>query len=260
MRSRRYQQLAIKRRERERRLASERKRAHGELANRILGQGTEIHLEKLSYRSFQGAFGRSTKVRAAGAFVAVLARKVEALDGAMVEINTRKTALSQFDHTTGEFIKKPLSQRMHHFGDGSTAPAYRDLYSAFLARHCGPEALDIRQAQKAWPSAEPLLRRAMLRESQSASGQGFGLPQALRHLRADRPSKVDGWLDETGDAVAQARAPESLAVCATKTTQPNASSDTGSNPCAWRFGPRTHNRGFSEHPGSGQRNPSLSPV
>ena len=55
---------------------------------------------------------------------------------------------------------------------------------------------------------------------------------------------MDGWLDETGDAVAQARAPESLAVCATKTTQPNASSDTGSNPCAWRFGPRTHSPGF----------------
>jgi hypothetical protein len=78
-------------------------------------------------------------------------------------------------------------------------------------------------------------RRVMLRESQSARGQGFILPQALRHLRADRPSKVDGWLDETGDAVAQARAPEGLAVCATKTTQP---------PCAWRFGPCTHSPGF----------------
>ena len=251
VRSRRYQQLAIKRRERERRLASERKRAHGELANRILGQGTEIHLEKLSYRSFQRQWGKTVKVRAPGTFVDMLSRKVKAAAGTLININPFKTALSQFDHTTGEFVKKPRSQlgksahkRLHYFGDGITAPIQRDLYSAFLARHCGPETLDIRQAQQAWPTAEPLLRRAMSRESQSASGQGFVLPQALRHLRADRPSKVDGWLDETGDAVAQARAPESLAVCATKTTQPNASSDTGSNPCAWRFGPRTHSPGF----------------
>ena len=284
VRSRRYQQLAIKRRERERRLASERKRAHGELANRILGQGTEIHLEKLSYRSFQRQWGKTVKVRAPGAFVDMLSRKVKAAAGTLIKINAFKTALSQFDHTTGEFVKKPRSQlgkpahkRLHYFGDGITAPVQRDLYSAFLARHCGLETLNIRQAVEAWTAAEPLLhtamqrlsntqvmrrrnRRATLRESQSARGQGFILPQALRHLRADRPSKVDGWLDETGDAVAQARAPESLAVCATKTTQPNASSDTGSNPCAWRFGPRTHNPGFSEHPGSGQRNPSLSPV
>jgi hypothetical protein len=34
-----------------RRLAAERKRAHGELANRILVQGTTIKTEKLSYKS-----------------------------------------------------------------------------------------------------------------------------------------------------------------------------------------------------------------
>ena len=93
-------------------------------------------------------------------------------------------------------------------------------------------------------SPSPLATRAPLRSKQNTKQNNTFLPQALRHLRADRPSKVDGWLDETGDAVAQARAPESLAVCATKTTQPNASSDTGSNPCAWRFGPRTHSPGF----------------
>jgi putative transposase len=39
VRSKRYQALTLKRRERERRLAAERKRSHGELANRILGHG-----------------------------------------------------------------------------------------------------------------------------------------------------------------------------------------------------------------------------
>lgn len=130
----------------ERHLASGRKRSHGELANRILGQGTEIHLEKLNYRAFQGAFGRSTRVHAPGAFVAALSRKVEAAGGALIEINTFKTALSQLDHTTGEFIKKPLGLRAHHFGDGATKSVQRDLYSAFLARCCGSETLDIDRA------------------------------------------------------------------------------------------------------------------
>ena len=64
--SQRYGELARKRRERERRLAAERKRAHGEVANRILGQGIEIRTEQLSYRSLQKNYGRSVKVRGPG--------------------------------------------------------------------------------------------------------------------------------------------------------------------------------------------------
>jgi len=66
-RSRRYQRLAEKRRERERRLAAERKRAHGELANRIVGQGNVVKTEKISSVAFQKSFGRSVKVRARAA-------------------------------------------------------------------------------------------------------------------------------------------------------------------------------------------------
>jgi putative transposase len=66
VRSKRYQALTLKRRERERRLAAERKRSHGELANRILGQGTTVKTEKLSYKAWQRQrYGKSRKVRAA---------------------------------------------------------------------------------------------------------------------------------------------------------------------------------------------------
>jgi putative transposase len=220
-RSRRYQVLALKRRERERRLASERKRAHGELANRVLGHGVTVHTEKLSYKGWQRSrFGKSMKVRAPGAFVEILRRKTKAAGGELIEIGTRHTKLSQFDHTTGEYVKKPLSQRKHVFGDGVTAPVHRDLYSAFLARCCDPEALDMSQVQEAWPGAEPLLRRAMFSESESAS-VGFGLPRALRCVRADRPSKVGGD-DEATDVVTNgqplARAVENLTISTTKTT------------------------------------------
>jgi hypothetical protein len=43
--------------------AAERKRAHGEPANRILGQGIEIRTEQLSYRWLQKNYGRRVKAR-----------------------------------------------------------------------------------------------------------------------------------------------------------------------------------------------------
>ena len=206
-RSHRYRVLAAKRRERDRRLAAERKRSHGELANRLLGQGSTIKTEKLSYRSFQKNFGRSVKVRAPGMFVSTLRRKAEGAGGGMVEIKTRTTRLSQFDHTTGQYIKKPLSLRVHVFGDGETAPLQRDLYSAFLATCCDTNSLDIRRVEQTWPTAEPLLRRAMSSALQPASGKGFARPH-VPCVGAGRSSKRDGHFAKAGDAVAQARAPE----------------------------------------------------
>jgi len=188
-RSRRYRVLVQQRRERERRLAAERKRSHGELANRILGQGKTIQMEDLSYRSFQRNFGRSVKVRAPGLFVSILRRRAASGGAEIVDLPTRTTRLSQFDHSTGKYVKKPLHQRMHVFGSGAIEPVQRDLYSAFLARCCDKDLLDIRQVHAAWPSAEPLLRRAMARMKEPASGPGFALPRVLRSAGAGRPLK-----------------------------------------------------------------------
>jgi len=131
----------------------------------------------------------------------------------MIEINTRKTALSQFDHTSGAYVKKPLSQRMHVFGDGQTEPVQRDLYSAFLACCCDEDTLDIRQVQATWPAVQPLLRRAMARADQPASGQGFALPHVRMGVGAGRPLKKDGRTGEAADAysdASRARAVESV--------------------------------------------------
>jgi hypothetical protein len=111
--------LALKRRERARCLVGERKRCHGELANRGIGQGTTVKTERLSYRAFQRTFGKSSKVRGAGLFVSTLARKLEEAGGQLIEFGTRNTCLSQFDHVDGTSTKKPRSQRFHQFSDGS---------------------------------------------------------------------------------------------------------------------------------------------
>jgi len=212
-RSARYKQRQRRKAELERKLAQRRRRAHGQLGNRILGQGNTIKAEKLNYRSLQKNYGRSVKVRAPGMLVSELRRKAERAGGGMIEINPRKTALSQFDHTTGTYVKKPLSQRMHVFGDGQTEPVQRDIYSASLASCCDRDTLDIRRVHETWPAVQPLLRRAMARADQPASGRGFALPHVRKGVGAGCPPKKDGRTGEAADAypdASRARAAENL--------------------------------------------------
>jgi len=169
IRSARYCKLKTELSEIHRKLAAERKRSHGQLCNEILSLGKEIKTERISYRAFQKSFGKSVKVRAPGLFVSLLTYKAENAGGSVTEISTQKTRLSQYDHATNTYTKKPLSQRIHIFGDGWDEPVQRDLYSAFLARHCSETSLDVIQVNSAWTTAEPLLRRATSRWKQSTS-------------------------------------------------------------------------------------------
>jgi len=188
-------------------LAAERKRAHGELANRVLAQGDTIKMEKVSYRSFQRNFGRSVKRRAPSLFVSMLKRKAASAGASVIEFTTRMTRLSQFSHDTGEYVKKPLSQRRHVLADGRRVQ--RDLYSAWLARFVERDRLDASQCALHWAAAEPLLRRAASGFNQSASGAGFARPYVGNGVGADRPLQGKGRRNEAADAVAQARAAES---------------------------------------------------
>ena len=208
IRSNRYRTITAKRRERERRLAAERKIQHGELVSRILAQGTVVKAEKLSYRAFQKTFGRSTKVRGVGLLVEILRRRAREAGGGLVEFSTCKTRLSQFDHTTGDFVKKPLSQRVHVLRDGS-GEVQRDLYSAFLARFVGAgDLLDAREAAEAFPGAKPLLVRAASGSHQPASGGGFPHPRGHQAARAGRTPKGMNRTDKVPDDVTTARGGE----------------------------------------------------
>ena len=161
VRSRRYRRRADQKAEIERRLAAERKRSHGELANAILKLGNVVKTEALSYRSFQKNFGKSVGRRAPGQFVSTLKRKAESAGARVVEVGTRSTRLSQFDHKTQTYTKKPLSQRWHQFADGTRVQ--RDIYSAWLVRFVEEDILNAPQCQEHWATAEPLLQQAALR-------------------------------------------------------------------------------------------------
>ena len=118
--------------------------------------------------------------------MAVLRQKTAATGGDLVEFPTRTTRLSQYDHTTGAYTKKPFSQRVHVLGDGSglvqrsTAP--------FLARFVEAGTLDARNAAEAFRNAKPLLRRAASGE-QHEPASGVGSPPPHTHVLA-RPNQL----------------------------------------------------------------------
>jgi putative transposase len=135
-----------------RRLAEHRRSLHGNLANRILGQGITIHTEKLSYRALQRRFGRSVGRRAPGMFIATLSRKAASAGGTVAQVDTRTTRLSQ-RCVCGAVHRKPLSLRTHRCGCGVKED--RDVFAAFLVRHVDPRVhphlLDVDGAREALP-------------------------------------------------------------------------------------------------------------
>lgn len=169
VKSSRYIERQTELAELERKLKSGRDRDHGELCNKIIGLGSVVKTETLSYKSFQKCFGRSSKVRASGAFVSKLIRKAESAGGQVMELNTRRLKMSQYDHQTGACTKKKLSQRWHALGNSDTL-VQRDCYSAFLAKNANEDQHNPSRLDKSWAAAEPLLRRVGLCKDQSASG------------------------------------------------------------------------------------------
>ncbi|MEI7842042.1 MAG: transposase [Gallionellaceae bacterium] len=154
--SKRYTAIRTEYAEVERKLAAERKRSHGELVNQILGLGNVIQSETLSYVAFQKNYGKSVKVRAPGMFVEQLRRKAESAGGKLIDLHTWSLKMSQYDHTTQTYTKKPLSQRWHELGDG-TGFVQRDVYSAFLARCVVENAHHSSYIKKIWAAQKPVL-------------------------------------------------------------------------------------------------------
>ncbi|GHO73000.1 hypothetical protein KSD_07710 [Ktedonobacter sp. SOSP1-85] len=182
--SKRYQTTRRRKATKERTLAAHRKSLHGRKVHEVVALGNTIILEKVSYKAWQKTFGKSVGLRAPGMFVEFLRRTVASTGGTLVEVPTRKTALSQWCHGCGKRVKKPLSQRWHQCSCG-IGPVQRDLYSAFLAAYLDPAdpTPSCARYQGYWEGAEARLMAAHERTTQRAK-EGQTMPQSLGLARA----------------------------------------------------------------------------
>lgn len=126
------------------------------LCKKILeNHGTRIIAEKMNYKALQKRskdtkinpktgkcyskkrFGKSLAKNAPARFLTLLDEKLSYI-GEMIEyINTQKYRASQYDHTSGEYNKKELNDRICILGDNTIVQ--RDLYSAFLIKNIQTE-------------------------------------------------------------------------------------------------------------------------
>ncbi len=177
--SKTYQKTKQRKAAKERRFSAHRKSLHGKKAHEIVAVGNTIILEKITYKSWQKQYGRSVGLRALGMFVEQLRRTVASTGGTLIEVSTRRTKLSQYCHGCGQYVKKPLHERVHHCTCG-IGPVQRDLYSAFLSAYLDPAdpIPSCARYAKYWEGAEARLRAAHERLIQRAKA-GQVLPQSM---------------------------------------------------------------------------------
>jgi hypothetical protein len=145
--SKRYLQLRRERKELFRKIAVHRKQSHEKLANEILVLGSDVRVETMRFQSLQKRakkttrnkkngkinpkkrFGKSIANHAPAMLLTIIDRKLGYQGRSIKKIDTYATKASQFNHLTGEYTKKQLSERWNDVGEFRIQ---RDLYSAFL--------------------------------------------------------------------------------------------------------------------------------
>ncbi|MEI3614285.1 transposase, partial [Pseudogracilibacillus sp. SO30301A] len=121
--------------------------AHEKTANEVLSLGSDVRVETMRFQSLQkhaknttrnkkngkinrkNRFGKSIANRAPAMLLIIIDRKLGYQVRSLKNIDTHATKASQFNHITGEYGKKQLSERWNDFGEFFIQ---RDLYSAFL--------------------------------------------------------------------------------------------------------------------------------
>jgi putative transposase len=134
-------------------------------------------------------------------FMSGLRRKAENAGGGLYLFPTQSTKLSQYCHLCEEYVKKPLSQRWHTC---CGIDMQRDLYSAYLAKYVDVNtgSLDTARARMLWPGLEPVLREAVSRAYQSASGRTVPASFGVGNRRqSGSPVKHKVTVTEAADAV-----------------------------------------------------------
>ena len=147
VRSNNYLKTLYKFKNMERRRVAYRKQSHERLANEILSLGNEIYIETMNWKGLQKRstkteisektgkfkrkkrFGKSIGNHAPSSFVEILKRKLKVQGKTLNQVNTTTFKASQFNHVTGEYVKKELNERWNLI---KRTKIQRDLYSAFL--------------------------------------------------------------------------------------------------------------------------------
>ena len=190
--SNRYKKLRKMRKELYRKIAVQRKISHEKLANDILALGSDIRVETMRFQSLQKRtkktarnkkngkinhkkrFGKSIANHAPAMLLTIIDRKLGYQGLSIKKIDTYATKASQFNHVTGEYIKKQLSERWNDFG---MFHIQRDLYSAFLIKNTNEtlNSVDVELCNAGWNSFVKLhdIEIARLKESSSKTLRWF---------------------------------------------------------------------------------------
>ena len=152
--SNRYQRLAGKARELQRKNAAIRKYQHTCLANEVLVLGTEIYINDIDFHTLiqrpkkattsgsiqprsKHRFGKSVANKAPAMFISILDTKLKSLGYEGIHrVDHWKYKASQYDHVSDNYQRKSLAQRIHNLANGDLLQ--RDLYSAFLLMNADP--------------------------------------------------------------------------------------------------------------------------
>ena len=166
--------------------------SHEKLANEILSLGSDVRVETIRFQSLQKRskntsrnkengkinrkkrFGKSIANRAPSMLLTILDRKLGYQGCSLKKIDTYATKASQFNHISGAYSKKQLSERWNDFGDFFIQ---RDLYSAFLISNTNENlnSVDVDLCNAQWTNFVELhnLEIARLKESPSKTLRWF---------------------------------------------------------------------------------------
>lgn len=174
-----------------RKQADVRKYQHECLANYIVSVGRNIYIEQMNFAGLQKKaaktekndsgkfkrkkrFGKSLANRAPAMLMTIINRKLACYELELIEINTFKAKASQFNHMTGEYHKKSLSQR---WNDLNGINIQRDLYSAFLIMNISDdlESFDIEKCNDRFDNFKMLHDIEIQRLSSPATLSSMGI-------------------------------------------------------------------------------------
>lgn len=184
--SNQYMKLRKKRKELYRKIAIQRKMAHEKVANDILALGSDIRVETMRFQSLQKRsrnttrnkkngkinskkrFGKSIASHAPAMLLTIIDRKLGYQGQSTKKIDTYATKASQFNHLTGKYTKKQLSERWNDVGEFRIQ---RDLYSAFLIKNTNEtlNSIDIDLCNAEWDNFVKMHNREISRLKQSSS-------------------------------------------------------------------------------------------